>query len=142
MLSWVAQLVDCLGLKFITQQVSGSSLMLTQPLAFLFFCLCRHWVALYNRLPDKVIYFDSYGEPPPEQVMTWIRKTGKKHLIMSRQQIQALDSPWCGYYCLTFIHSMQHGQGLTKFIRQFSDNPTINDRKMAIEAKKIFHMLQ
>ena len=43
-----------------------------------------HWVAMYNLVedPQYVYYFDSYGVPPPEEVISWLMQT-KKEIVYS-----------------------------------------------------------
>lgn len=101
-----------------------------------------HWVLLYNCHPTDVVYFDSYGEPPPEQVMTWMHKSGKSHVQMNQQEIQSLGTPWCGYYCMAAAEHLQSGETLQQFVDLFDLNPTVNDKRIAPQAKQVFKQLK
>lgn len=76
-----------------------------------------HWVACY-KLGDLCIYFDSFGIYPPLEVV----KQCKKHdIIYSNQQIQALDSTACGYYCIAFLFFVHINKSIIKRGRTLHD---------------------
>ena len=56
-----------------------------------------HWV-----LYIKDCYFDSYGCPPPKQLLNYLKNKHKK-CIYSEYQIQENDS-FCASYCLYIIY--------------------------------------
>ena len=63
-----------------------------------------HWTALILT-QTCAIYFDSFGQPMPQSILRFIRKYSKScKIIYSRNQIQALDSVFCGWYCLNFLY--------------------------------------
>ena len=57
----------------------------------------------YNKYPDgdKVIYFDSYGVCPPEEVLKFCNV---KAIPYNTKDIQSLMNDACGWYCLAFLH--------------------------------------
>ena len=68
-----------------------------------------HWVAVCE-LPNKVAYFDSFGEPdPPQDVLRRMKETGKK-MTFSRAWVQAWTSDACGLYCAFYIQKVM-GEG-------------------------------
>ena len=65
--------------------------------------LGTHWIAFFNASKFKhVLYFDSFGLPPPKEVEKYLRTSGKK-IMLSSAQIQSNKSILCGYYCIYFI---------------------------------------
>jgi hypothetical protein len=66
-----------------------------------------HWTALQvNKYPSGLIepiYFDPYGQPPPESVKKFVEKCGK-HLPYTDKDVQSLLAGVCGYYCAAFLY--------------------------------------
>ena len=74
-----------------------------------------HWVFLQcNKYPnDKIesIYFDPYGQPPPENIKLVVKQTtGKQGLPYTKADIQSLMNNACGYYCLAMGHFINASQ--------------------------------
>lgn len=80
-----------------------------------------HWVALaWFKADKKYAYFDSYGFPPPVDVVQFCEKhhrsltgvithrslTGAE-IIWTSTQIQKLNTVWCGLYALLFLDYMR-----------------------------------
>jgi len=67
-----------------------------------------HWVMFqvskYPNGEEAPIYFDSYGQSPPENVKKAISSICKKHLPHTTKDIQSLMNNACGFYCLAFAH--------------------------------------
>lgn len=70
-----------------------------------------HWTALYIKhfKNDGIntyepIYFDPYGQPPPEWVKRCVETTCGKKLPYSTKDIQSLMNNACGWYCSAFLH--------------------------------------
>lgn len=61
-----------------------------------------HWVALYYS-PILSIYFDSFGFPPPLEVIDKIRP-----YVYNNKDLQHIYSTACGYYCIAFIKFLYH----------------------------------
>jgi len=60
-----------------------------------------HWVATYVK--NKIVnYFDSFGMPPLQEVVTHARKNNLT-LLHQNNQIQNIYTTTCGYFCLTEI---------------------------------------
>ncbi len=66
-----------------------------------------HWAGLLIEAKNA-LYFDSFGGLPPKEVIAYCKryKLGYSSFI-----IQDLSSETCGYYCLAFLHYMQHNKG-------------------------------
>jgi hypothetical protein len=61
-----------------------------------------HWVLVYVN-GDQAIYFDSYGEPMPEVVISFLKNI--YYTISNTDQIQDLDDNIsCGYYCIALAY--------------------------------------
>lgn len=84
-----------------------------------------HWTALYYQ-PKQSYYFDAYGFLAPIEVEEKL-----KSYIYNNKQIQNYNSTACGYYCISFILSMNKQKnkeiGFKKFIDVFSNNSKKND---------------
>lgn len=87
-----------------------------------------HWVAYYNhpRLP-YVLYFDSYGMPPPNQLAAYLLKAGKP-LKYNSTQYQVTDSNACGYYCIFLLNQLHEGKPVYDVLyKQFDQYPSIRN---------------
>ena len=68
-----------------------------------------HWTLLSNlKCNDALTYFDSYGLPPPKEVVD-IAKRMKKKLFYNDKQYQKLDSNYCGLWCIYMMHRQDIG---------------------------------
>ena len=63
-----------------------------------------HWVAMFFG-SDLVLYFDSFGLAPPQELLTLCEKHGINYAY-NNAQYQALTSVLCGYYCLFFLNEI------------------------------------
>jgi len=67
-----------------------------------------HWTA-WAVTPKTVLYFDSYGLPPPEEFVAYVRSAWcpkTKPLQFSTMPIQRSgDPPFCGHLCIEFLRS-------------------------------------
>lgn len=111
-----------------------------------------HWVFLQcNKYPnDKIecIYFDPYGQPPPEHVKSVVKKTtGKTGLPFTEKDVQSLMNNACGFYCLALGHfinaskyrsnSLYHD--VTTFLEMFDDlNKSVDFKKNEYILKHFF----
>jgi hypothetical protein len=69
-----------------------------------------HWVCYYNRSDlDYVLYFDSYGLPPPAEVESYL-KSSRKQVQYNTSEIQTLDTVLCGVYCIYVIKELDKGR--------------------------------
>jgi len=65
-----------------------------------------------NKYPNGIepIYFDSYGQPPPEAVT----KFCKCVMPHNDKDIQSLMNSACGWYCLAFLHYINSAECRSK----------------------------
>lgn len=71
----------------------------------------------------SIEYYDSYGFPPPLQILKLERKIGD--IKWSNKQIQDINSTACGWYCIARITSKLPYK---KFIDSFSNDTFMNDK--------------
>jgi hypothetical protein len=97
-----------------------------------------HWTMLYNCRPKVCIYFDSFGEPMPTEVLNKMKQT-KKDIVWSDMEIQNYNSQNCGYYCVDMIQCLEHGMTYKQAIDQFKHNTLANEKKI-VTFSKINHI--
>ena len=92
-----------------------------------------HWLGYFNDPKDKyIMYFDSFGVEPPEEIEKWLKST-KKDILYNTSQIQNIKSVLCGYYVIYFIDSLLSGEDYLDVVNVFSDDgdPKFqNDKKL------------
>ena len=59
-----------------------------------------HWCAVVVH-KSECLYYDSYGQPPPNDVIQFL---GKKKCIYNTDQVQDLTDTTCGFYAIAIIH--------------------------------------
>jgi hypothetical protein len=65
-----------------------------------------HWVAVYAPETGPLIYFDSFGLVPPENLLTFLERNTKSHgYELNKSIFQGELSIKCGHYCLLFLES-------------------------------------
>ena len=85
-----------------------------------------HWTCLIN-LNNTIIYFDSYGGPPPMSVLDKTKKY--KRRFHNSIQIQQFNSNVCGYYCIYVITELLcNHKSFVDIITSFSNNMNENDQ--------------
>lgn len=67
-----------------------------------------HWTCLYIN-GKHAVYYDSFGENMPQEVIVFLRKHNIKY-IESMVQTQEINDTSCGYYCLAFLKYMNGKQ--------------------------------
>jgi len=101
-----------------------------------------HWVCFqvvkYPNGKLESIYFDSFAAPPPEIVKKRIRDTfGIKFVPYNTKNIQSIVSNMCGFFCLAFLHFINHSpyrtqmlyENVETFLSLFNDLSLTNDFK-------------
>jgi hypothetical protein len=107
-----------------------------------------HWVYLQcNKYPSnkiESIYFDPYGQPPPEGIKTLVEKITKQRLPHTSKDIQSLMNNACGFYCLAFGHFINSCNFRTNIL--YSDVETFlsmfDDLNVSIDFKKNEYILK
>lgn len=67
-----------------------------------------HWTTMqinkYGNGKIEPFYFDSYGQPPPENVKKVVMDTFGQKLPYNTRDIQSLMNNACGFYCCALLH--------------------------------------
>jgi hypothetical protein len=80
-----------------------------------------HWVAIYNGDDsDYIEFFDSYGLPPADLAIKFM-KTSNKKIAYNTSQIQTMNSIMCGYYAMFFINQREKGKTMYDIIYSFDN---------------------
>jgi hypothetical protein len=102
-----------------------------------------HWVALFLDLKQRVVeYFDSFGDPPPQEVPDWVEKLNlrarkKKWKLRVNRRVHQLRNSECGVYAIHFIVRRLSGENYDKVV-----NNIIRDDRMNGFRKKYFDARQ
>ena len=82
-----------------------------------------HWVCFYNDpKSDSVEYFDSFGLPPTQEMLKFLRSS-KKNVVMNNTQYQELDSNACGWFAMYYIKKRNHGYDPYRVLYNFDQRP-------------------
>ena len=69
-----------------------------------------HWTC-YDSSPEKILYFDSFGLPPPKELVNYLRKRYRFQDIKYNTFIlQSFDSSICGQLCLFVLKRLSDGE--------------------------------
>ena len=88
-----------------------------------------HWVA-YRNGDKRAEYFDSFGLIMPNEVMNYLRTSGKQ-IFYSGDEIQERDSVLCGYWCLYHLLERQKDIPMLNVIHNANfdmNDQTVNHR--------------
>jgi len=77
-----------------------------------------HWVAIYKN--KNYEYFDSFGLPPPEEIITYCKGDVEYNSI----QIQKMNTDLCGYYCIYYIRNRVMGRKPIDILFDFTTKPS------------------
>lgn len=102
-----------------------------------------HWTCLQiNKYPNGKIeglYFDSFGAPPPSDIIEcYKRTTNKSHLPYNTKDIQSLMSNACGWYCCAYLHYINNFIYRTKNLYDDTDKflDYFDDLNKSVDFKK------
>lgn len=86
-----------------------------------------HWVSLSISRKGYASYFDSFGQPPPKDVLRFLNRK----VEYSTTQLQGLNQGICGWYCVAFLWFTlcRHGS-LRGFLRMFSREDHVDNMKI------------
>lgn len=75
-----------------------------------------HWVGFVNAPWLKyVVYFDSFGLAPSEEVVRFLKTSGKE-IYYNSGQLQDINSELCGVYVVDFIRRLNQHKDLYKVL--------------------------
>ena len=88
----------------------------------------------YDGEDDKVVYFDSYGVAPPDEVCKFCKV---KEIPYNTKDIQSLMCDACGWFSLAFLHYINAFEGRTKCLYSDCENFTdlFHDLNIETDAK-------
>ena len=78
-----------------------------------------HWTLLVIRDSRRAIYFDSFGMPPPNEVVKFL---GDRQIIYSSNEMQNVNSVLCGYFCIYFMNELFCHKSLYDILYDVSGN--------------------
>ena len=94
-----------------------------------------HWTCLLKS-KGKMLYYDSFGSPPPESVLAKINNS-KGSAYISTEVNQDLDSILCGYYCLSVCKSVLiDGKTFRNYLDELYNEPNNNNKKFILQNLK------
>ncbi len=92
----------------------------------------RHWMSL--RIDkENAFYCDSFGAPPPNEVVQFVKRRQGSHLGFNNGIIQHMKSENCGYYASAILIYLEKHKNIPiynaadKCIAQYNDNSAKND---------------
>ena len=107
-----------------------------------------HWTCLQvNKYPSGKVepfYFDSYGMPPPKNVVKSVLDTTGQKLPFNTKDIQSLMNNACGFYCCALLHYLNAFPNRTNDI--YNDAETFldmfDDLNKSVDFKKNEYILK
>jgi hypothetical protein len=89
-----------------------------------------HWVILWNCNKKYVFYCDSFGAPPAENVVKFMKETGKECLY-NDMMLQDMNSSSCGWFCVyILLKLLNHENPADILLRDFTINPNQNEQRL------------
>ena len=86
----------------------------------------RHWLCLMLFEDGHGEIFNSIGQPPSTAIAQWMNRMCRVWTYNS-EQYQSFSSATCGAYCIyVVLHRLQY-PSLSRTLRPFTVNPTLND---------------
>jgi hypothetical protein len=107
-----------------------------------------HWTFLQiHETPNgkiEPIYFDPYGQPPPEIIKKRVKENFKKYLPYNNKDIQSLMNNACGFYCLALAHFINAYQKRTGIFYTDVDDflDCFDDLNKSVDWKKNEYILK
>ena len=86
-----------------------------------------HWVSLFIPKRGPAFYFDSFGRPPPDKILTLIERNTRDGWTYNNNKIQGDLSTLCGHYCIAFVESLPNYK---EFLRKFENCSVFNDERL------------
>lgn len=98
-----------------------------------------HWVCAFIDIPNKsAYYFDSYGYPPPNEILELLRRCkdqGIEKIYYNDIRHQRKGSE-CGMYCLFCIICLLKGRPFYEICKRIIDDDTMNALRDVIFAEE------
>jgi hypothetical protein len=91
-----------------------------------------HWTLL-KIFKTHAFFFNSFGEPPPSQVLQFISRLP---LEINAIKIQDDKSKHCGLFCLECDYECKSIEGFQKYCHSFEPDTKLNDRIILDRVKR------
>lgn len=99
-----------------------------------------HWILLYMKNNEEVIFFDSYGRPPDNVnngcILT--KYLSKYNVEYNHFLLQSRSSNVCGLYCIYVAFYLSRGVSFNKMFSQFYTDVDCNDTLLVKKVKHLF----
>jgi hypothetical protein len=90
-----------------------------------------HWTLVSNLDPNRIIYFDSYGQVPNSNIYDFMTKANKP-MFYNTTDYQAIRSQACGYYCIyvaqQLLKNRKFEDVMNDFIPQHGNDTSRNEK--------------
>lgn len=90
-----------------------------------------HWLAFYISSPNRVEFFDSYGNPPDffqGPIADFVSRYSR--VIYNPLTLQTNVTAVCGQYAVFFLICKCRGESLKKFLSRFVTENICNDQRV------------
>lgn len=100
-----------------------------------------HWVAFYVSSPEKMEFFDSYGNKPT-YYKGHISNFAARYVQVDYNPLvlQSHVTAVCGQYCIYYLYSKCREHSLKKILSVFVTRHLCNDRRVYNFVSKRFHV--
>lgn len=85
-----------------------------------------HWVCCFGNE-----YFDSFGLPPPDVVVRWMKKNGDD-VFYNSSKLQKDRSILCGYFCIYYIRERTKGRDALDVLLDFTQQPSSHNENLVV----------
>lgn len=83
-----------------------------------------HWVALYFSKSGTCDYFDSYGLPPPKDLVQYLHSNAKR-FTYNNKQVQRFFTSTCGQMCIYFLIWRSRGIPFSEIVKSITNDEFI-----------------
>jgi len=91
-----------------------------------------HWICVIDTVPGEIYYVDSFGLPPPLDIISFMKRAKGKTRYWSDAQYQGLTSTSCGYYCIYVIDKILSGEPMRRILSKDLDEKNLpsNEKRL------------
>lgn len=101
-----------------------------------------HWIAFFIESPDKVEFFDSYGNDPSFFQGPLLNFASHfSRVVYNPLPLQSNKTAVCGQYCVYYLYTRCRGKTLKYFLSHFVSENVSNDRRVYNFVAKRFHVI-
>lgn len=92
----------------------------------------NHWVLITCIEPRWVEYMDSFGLPPPEEILKFMRRYDADDMISTTKQFQDVRDEYCGWACLYYSYLR-----ITKKMLPWTGNDSMNKKAVLAFGRRL-----